>query len=504
MTRIDALNARYASCAELLRNGVEIVRVADSGGARLNAAARRLLSIMREGDPAPWTDLAGAVNAMRWRLVTQPQPISLNAGLRDAAEQVAVQARRLRGSAANDEMLDELAAAAQAASEAVPLLGSVLWSSIEEIGPSDCVVVPASSSARAGLQAWLGDLGVSVMTIGDLHRENRQVEQAFAVGPPRFFKSSLVTAPPANGVSFLMPAWIGDRSLPESVIAPYADNAIRVESRTFTVGDLGEPSQVAVEPEVEEEFLPMPMWGNWQLPDREPSSEEVVAWKVLLSGNLAIWLDDGERIRALDPNQPSGERVVYCDIHAVRPGTYLLLRQGETEQGALYAAALQLLGAKGESVSASQHAWKTELSRLLTLRGKKAIVGELRQLGMTTADRAPAWIAPNLVRPNSDHDFEMLLTWLRIPIQPTFGYATKLRQLIHQATADVREKLEVAVSAADLSELEREGHLSLDVQADGFRGIIATRVLAISPHQVIVPRHDARVPFKDWGAQWLE
>jgi hypothetical protein len=46
--------------------------------------------------------------------------------------------------------------------------------------------------------------------------------------------------------------------------------------------------------------------------------------------------------------------------------------------------------------------------------------------------------------------------------------------------------------------------MSLDAKAEGFRAIIATRVLAISPHAEIVSRHDARVPFEDRSAQWLE
>jgi len=73
-----------------------------------------------------------------------------------------------------------------------------------------------------------------------------------------------------------------------------------------------------------------------------------------------------------------------------------------------------------------------------------------------------------------------------------------------QKAAELREQLETAVSAADLSVLERDGYLSLDVKADGFRGVLATRVLAISPFMAIVPRHDVRVPFTDRSGQWLE
>ena len=120
-------------------------------------------------------------------------------------------------------------------------------------------------------------------------------------------RSSLVTAPVTEGVSFLLPAWFGDRSVPRSAIAPYAEGAIRIEAKAFTVGDASEPEWSApVEPEDEDAHLPQPVWGSRQSSHREPSSDEVEAHKVLLSGDLAMWLDDGDRILRTDrANRPA-------------------------------------------------------------------------------------------------------------------------------------------------------------------------------------------------------
>lgn len=504
MNRIETLNQRYAAVASLARNGVELVAVGDPAGARLNAAVRRLLLAVREDGPEMWDDLVGAGKALRARLVTQPQPMELNIALRDGAEQVARQVQRLRGAVANDALLDELVAAADAVSEHDPPVGDALLRSIEEVGPSRCVVVAASKHAQVALTSWLREREVLVLTAGDVEREQPRVDQAYVVGPPRFFQSSLVTAPVTESVAFLMPAWFGDRSIPRSTIAPYAEWAIRIEARVFTEGDASEPEYDVADEDVEDDFLPQPIWGSRQSPDREPTSEEVEARKVLLSGNLAMWLDDGDRIRALDPGQPAGERVIYAEVAAVRAGTYLLIRKGVTERRALYQAALSLLGVRGAAVEATQRAWKELLAQRLVQLGLRQVVRELRERGVKSADRARAWTEPNLVRPHSDHDFENLLQWLVIPVQPTFGHATTLRRALYQASADVREQLETAVSAADLSVLERAGHLSLDVQTAGFRGIMANRVLAVAPHTEIVARHDARVPFEDRSGQWLE
>lgn len=505
MSRIDALNRRYAAAASLVQYGVEILAVGDPVGARLNAAARQLVTAAREDGPGLWDDLEGAVKSLRWRLATHPQPIEFNPALKEGSVEVIHQARRLRKAVADDSLLEELSEAAAQVSTSNPVLGAVLLRSIKEVGPLDCVVVAASTAARAAMSDWLKSSGVKVFTAGELERAATDVEQSYAVGPPRFFPSGLVTAPVTGALSFVMPAWFRDRAIPNSAIAPYADGAIRIKSRVFTEGDLTEPEAQTQDETVEEDYLPKPVWGSRQSPDREPSSEEVEARKVLLSGSFALWLDDGERIRTVDPRQPVGERVTYTDVSSVHPGTYLLLRRGQTEHRALYDAALSRLGDdRRAGIEGSQQAWKQKLQERLDHLGRRAVTRELKSRGVKTVDRAHAWASPNLVRPNSDHDFEQLLQWLAVPIQPSLGNATLLRRAIYQVSAEIREQLETAISAANMDVLERDGHLSLDADGAGFRGIFATRVLAVSPHTEIISRYDARVPFEDRSGQWLE
>lgn len=504
MSRVESLNLRYAASASIARHGVEIVAVSDPVGARLNTVVRGLLNVVRDDGSELLEDLVGAAKALRWRLLTQPQPLKFNADVQSAVGQVSRQVQRLRGAVGHEALLDELVAAAQAVEESDPPVGTILMRSIEEVGFGSCLVVAASTTARAGLQPWLEALGVAVLTAGNLEREQPLLDQAYVVGPPRFFRSSLLTAPVIDAVSFVIPTWFGDYSIPRSVIAPYADGAITIKARVFTEGEAEESGSQLPDNEVEEDFLPQFAWGSRESGEREPGTEEVEAQKVLLSGNLAIWLDDGDRIRVLDPGQPAGERVIYTDVSLVRAGIYLLLRRGETERGVLYQAALKLLGAKGGAADTTQKTWKAALAQRLVERGYRQVVGELRQRGVKAADRARAWTDSNLVRPHRDHDFETMLDWLNIPLQPTFDYATMVRRALYQASADVRDQLEKAVSGADLVALEQDGHLSLDVKTEGLRGIVATRVLAMSPYTEIVSRHDARVPFEDRSGKWLE
>lgn len=505
MNRIEVLNRRYAATSGLIQYGVEILAVGDPTGAQLNAAYRRLVLRASEDGPGLWDDLLGSVKSLRWKLMTHPQPIDFNPALRDGAAEVCRQARRLRGAVADDALLDELTTAAAGVNTQAPVLGGVLLRSVQEVGATDCVVVGASFSAVAAMSDWLGPLGINVLTVTSLRHTKPGVEQSYAIAPPRFFGPSLITAPRTDAVSFLMPAWFRDREIPSSVLAPYAEGAIRIKARVFMEGDLAEPQPPnEEEEEFEEGFLPQPFWGILQSPEREPLSSEVEGRKLLLSGNRALWLDNGERIRALDPEQPLGERVVQVDVETVGVGTYLLLREGETEHRALYQTALGRLGDLSLEVAATQQMWKQRLQMRLIQMGRSRVKRELRSAGVKTAERAPAWAHLTLVRPQSDQDFEKLLQWLDLPIQPSFGNATLLRREIYRTSAQIREQLEDAVSATDLSALEREGHLSIDAESAGFRGIFAARVIAVAPYTEIIPRIEARVPFEDRSGQWLE
>lgn len=503
MSRVDALNQRYAASAGLAQEGVEIVAIGDPAGARFNVAVRRLMGLVREEGGSYFDDLVGAAKALRWRQITQPQPTAFNPSRQHLATEVIKHARRLSGAIGDQTLLDELVCSANVLAETDSEVGSALLISISEVGADACVVVAASRSAVTGLEPWLRDHGVLVLTAGELEREQPEREQAYVVGPPRFYRSSLVTAPVTEAVSFLLPAWFGDRTVPRSAIGQYAEGAIRIKARVFVEGDTSEPVVDLPGDEVEDDYLPQPVWGNRREGDREPTSEEVEARKLLLSGNLAMWLDDGDRIRSIDPDQPSGERVTYTNVSAVRPGTYLLLRQGETERSVLYQAAIARLP-RGDAVDRSQAGWKQLLAERIHEVGYGRVVRLLRDAGVKSADRARAWTDPNLIRPANDQDFEKLLQWLGIPVQPAFGYAAMLRKTIYMVSAEIGKQLEAAVSAAELSELDVTGHISLDVKTQGFRGILATRVLAVSPFSEVVPRHDARVPFEDRSGQWLE
>src|SRR5205085_1047682 len=109
----------------------------------------------------------------------------------------------------------------------------------------------------------------------------------------------------------------------------------------------------------------------------------------------------------------------------------------------------------------SQAAWKGALQDRLERLGRTTVIRQLAEAGVRRLDRVPAWTEPLLARPRSNLDFERLLQWLGVSIQPTYDLATKLRSLRIRASNDVGDQLEAAVASADMSRLERVGYLRL-------------------------------------------
>jgi hypothetical protein len=505
MSRIDNVVLRYEAAATAQRCGVEILSVGDPAGAELNQVLRRVAYVIQENGPDAWGDLYRIANALRWRRLTQIQPAEGNAAAWEAAIGVTREASQLRGSVADERLLERVLSAAQRVAEESSPVGPLLLESIEEVTASACIIIASSKTAQAGLQKWLGPMGVPVCTFGELGLVSANIEQAYVVGPARFYPSTLVTAPPTGQVSFVAPAWFGDSTLPVSRLADYADGALRVRSQVFRIGDPGEPREAEPEADIaDDDYIPQPNWTPPQGSHHEPASDEVEARKVLLGGSYAIWLDDGERIRTLDPRQPAGERVTYTAVDRVVPGTYLVLRYGATERRAMHDAALQLVGAQAESTTATQAAWKQALEARLQVQGLTAVSSQLRSLGIRSAYRAQAWIEPTLICPKHEHDLTVLLGWLDIDTEPTHGNAVQLRRALHRASASLREELETAVAKADLAALELNGSMRLDLDREGFRGMLVARVFAKSPYTDVVARQKVRVPFCDGGALWLE
>lgn len=504
MSRAHDVARRYLASGSLMRQGVSIFAVGDPVGAQLNAAIRRTLFVLGDERSEAWNGVLQAANALRWRRMTQPQPREFHTQ-QPLIDEIVRQAKRLQNLVGDGALLDLIAEGAVAVGETDSPVGAVLLESIQEVGPQGCVVVASKGAARAGLASWLDEVGATVLVPSELDTIGADIEISYVIAPPTFMPSSVVAAPMTPEVTFVMPAWFGNPSVPSATFGEHAEGQIVVKATVHQIGDTTEPEAAVDEAEeIGDIYFPQPVWGTRTSGDREPSSDEVEAWKVLLAGGQGLWLDDGDRIRSLDPKQPEGARVGYEAVKSIVPGTYLVLRQGETERGAMYEQAVAALGPRAAGILATQVRWKASLEERLARIGSRQAMTELERLGVRSYGQVRLWTDPRLICPQRDADFALLLDWLGEPSQPTYGNAITLRRAVYKASADLRKQLEAAVGRADLRVLERDGTLHLDLPREGFRGMIVARVLAKAPFTEIVNRHQVRVPFTDGSAQWLD
>jgi hypothetical protein len=505
MTSLADTIDRYKAISVILRFGVDIAAVSDPLGEKLNGATWELVRASRDHDEFPLDDLLGAARLLRWRLLAQPQPLRLNPDVVHAIDLVRDEARRIDGGVGEilEKLTRDLVGCINLLSAYDPASGRRISEILDASEKKrSTVVIAVNERAASGLAKWLSVDGIAVRTSTQLERDQQRWDYAIAVGPPRLFGSRLLTAPRTFSETFVFPQWYGDRSLPRSVISDHAEGAILIMSRRIGI----EAPETVLEPSdiVEDDLLPHIVWTDPISSRRDPTSDESIAHLVLLSGNLAIYLDDGERIRSFAPDQPDDERVGFTDVKAVRPGTYLLLREGESEHGALYSEAIEMMGARGVEADASQRRWKSVLEERFNRLGVSTVLHQLEERGVLTLERVRAWTHSTLVRPQNESDFEALLSYLDVPLHPTVDLANDLRKKRMQASARLRRELEAAIASSELSELERVGYVRLNLERRGTRGIIAARVLSVSPHGEIVPRSDVRVIFEDRRAKWLE
>lgn len=503
MSRVHDVARRYAAAGSVIEQGISIFAVGDPAGAQLNAAIRRTLFVLGEERSEVWSGLLQAANVLRWQRMTQPQPRRFQTQT-PLIDDIVKQARRLQNLVSDGDLLELLSKAAVAVGETDSPLGGVLLESIQEVGPESCIIIASNGAARAGIEPWLDEVGTTVLLPSELDTVGEAIETSYVVAPPMFMPSSIVNAPVAPEVTFLMPAWFRNRSTPSSPLGIHAEGQIVVKTTVYLDGDTTEPeTAIFNDEEVSDDFFPQPVWGARRSGDREPNSDEMEARKILLCGGHGLWLDEGDRIRSLDPEQPEGARVGYETVPGVVPGTYLVLREGETERGVMYDQAISTLGAKAARIEATQSRWKKRLEESLAHLGARRAAAELEGLGVRSSGQVRAWIEPRLICPQRDADFALLLSWLGEPLQPIYDNAIALRRAVHKASSALRQELERAVGRADLRALEREGVLHLNLPREGFRGMFVARVLARAPFTEIVSRSQVRVPFRDESAQWL-
>lgn len=508
---LNHVRRRYLLSQELVRIGVELVVAPDRTGSDLNRLLRELTRILDTEPLGPFEPVVGALKSLRWKRLINPVAPADSEMVTDAVNAAHTEISRLLPAVSehNKSLLTEVSEVVRAALGESSCSGDLLHRFLQEVGPTKTAVLLSNSKCRAEVSDWLQPMGVDAVTTSDMRRSQEFPELVYAIGPPIFFPPAVITAPTCGEIIFITADWFHTKDLPVSQFSETAEMPmqfpLRINSSEPQPEDIDDATtNEESSPDSVEDFMPNVNWDFPASSNRKPERDERMARRVLLSGGHGTWLDDGERIRSLDPEQPPSERVVSLPLSVVRSGTYLLLRDGETGLGAPLAAGIQLLGESGEQVLASQAVWKSALEGKLRELGHRQAERMVIELGIKAHGQLNSWVEESRIRPSSDHDFRVLLQWLGLQGSDCFEHATHLRRCLHRATSQIREHLEASVSSLDLDELRRAGHVIIQSTEDGFRDLVAARVLAISPDSTPIPINHLRRLEDDEGARWLE
>lgn len=501
MIPLGHVAARYRAAIEVAETPIAIARVEDPQGADLNKVLRRWRVRFGDVGDGSLADVMGGATALQWNRIVDP--IAGSERTKSLANAVLELLDGLEAAVVESSIIEALRVAIAGVADTAPPIGIELKRFLAEVGDIPSAIVCTRRRDVDRIAHWAGSR-VTVVS-GSFSIEAVESPQiAYALGPPSFFAAPVLTAPVAGEIIFLSPAWIKHYDVPQSPFSAVAEFPILFEHR-LTGGRASATDELPQDLDFENSdlILPAPVW-NEPATDEGANSPRAAAQKVLLSGNSAIWLDDGERIRTLDPEQPKGERVVYVRPEQLQLGNYLLLRPGVSDRAALRNLAFDQLGSRSAEVLQSQQQWKDALENRIADSGRAGVVSALDAMGVVAANQAVSWASEEVVAPRRRRDFELLLSWLELDLEDAMRNARAIQSAVMSVGHAARSELEDKISGSDLKRLVSDGHLEVEAVAVGISGMVAAEVLAISSRTWPIGKHNLRQLFADNGGRWLD
>jgi hypothetical protein len=494
----------------------ERYRVVCPEARRFSRALSALLSVLGEDAMNPlWEAVVGTARAARWRSAAEGIPFNAPESGADEPLTLLMEAgRALDGlvEARQESALQKLlSCASKLRAENNEALAAAILATVRDGDPRDTCVVAVSRKNALALSGWLSGQSVGIPAL--MPREfmgGRRWDFAVVVGAGDWFPGQMFTCPRAEAITLVHYAHLRDSKKFWGIFGSFATVTLAVDVREDPT-PVGEDDDEAPD-ELAAEQVPEPPWPALlqqavaQSGPDEPTEERLPSRLVVLAQGFGLWLPiDAVRIRGLDLSAAKGERVVGLATASITKGIVLVTREGASVAGTLAAMADAELGARAPEIRQRQREWKESLRAKLRAVGAATFSRTLERAGARTTN-VRYWASEDSIRPQQDHDFDVLLQLL--------GIADRARHLNdgrilwgahHRAGIQLTTALEAVVDDADLSELEATGRQQLHLNDQNISATLtAFRVVAIQADTHPVAAAAARRPFKLKGAQWLE
>jgi len=451
-------------------------------------------------DPINPTSLERAWQILRrttWKvntLVLPPSQIGLDAACTQLSE--LIPSIRLNGDEAGSAKVE---AAIQILSEAAtitrnPLGDEIIAAHTEQ--PEIVLLVESEPAVEVAKDfCRVNGLDIVVRTKSQVNWK-APCHNLLAIGSPKWFPTAMLTAPVADLTEYILFDWTKyTKRIPG--LLPVESHG--VEREMTVLGTL----KPAIEIDLDD-LPPSPNWGAIANAARTGSDEgtrDVMAKSALLSGNHGVLIPHDEESR-MTVAIPGTKRLEISRVTArdVEPGMLLLFRTSHSDQDLIRQLADSRFGA--EAHRETLEIWKSALRLKLLEQGPAAVERSLRAHGATTSN-VRYWASPASIRPDSAHDFTILLKYLDLAaIGPSLmAAADEVRSAHRKAAHHVRTLLEEKLKDTNLDMIDGV----MVIQLDGIDGgeLAVHQLLDISSETFVTPETSLLIPTPLKGDSWL-
>jgi hypothetical protein len=524
MLDVATLTQIYSSAAlrtVAAKTSVYLLPVFDLAGSSFRGISLGLSE--REPDEgSPLAAFCYAARGFQWALLTDPVPMA--AGNAFASEKLRAMKELLplvtttvskEASARARELV--CIAELPALQDEMPLTDALLGE-LDVLGDSAIVVVPRARQVEA-LRAWLTSkrgTRVEVLSASFASSEVGLFTDTYlALGPPEIYSSQgrstlgqMVRGPGSEVLSFLYPTWsrpshgprvspISSGSLSE--MNEHSPSYFARECEPIGNGDCIESTSPALHQVLPLDRSEVRVLLETIEDDAAAASQGILieCLRVELAQGFFAFLEEGTgsvRTVRIDGNV---RQIIRRPVSHLEVGEVLSLRIGTSEPTELRQRALEILGrVESEGVMASQGEWKQRLGAAGDLYGWHELDGMLRKLGVIVEGQEKRWATPLAIRPRSDSDFRILLTFLGYDegMQAiVVANARRLLKAVREATYEMTAQLQRALVAAAPNELRDGCSITIVHEGRFLRSVFVGPIVAMGTRTHLVTESSVHV-----------
>jgi hypothetical protein len=316
-------------------------------------------------------------------------------------------------------------------------------------------------------------------------RDDRCFDRMLVFGLPRWYPDFVFSAPRAKQIHVVKYVWMHgvwrNRQYLAAIVKPATPSRQRTEMPETAKTDAGFDV---------DSLLPQPNWSGLasriqKEVDEAATGDTVPARAYMLEDDWVVFLEADQSASALiiDIREDANNHVRRVELSELERDMFLLLR---SEGGGDYIIPIadEIMGDFARMARERQKRWKSMLRAGVEARGRRAIIADLIGAGSQVANQLNLsnWMWPRSIRTRDEQDFLAIMRVIGLEAEAAEYWRTMQRISEAHAAAGhkIREMLLAQVKSKDLSELQRRGLMTFELQGQDAGSMTAFRIRHIA------------------------